>query len=84
MDLVGATLLALALAGVVLAFATADPEREVMAPAGPWLLVAAAVFAIAFALWQRRTPRAIVPRGLLGSTAGLGFAGGQLPGRMLR
>ncbi|TCC25203.1 MFS transporter [Kribbella speibonae] len=65
-DLVGALLLALALAGVVLAFATADPERELMSPAGPWLLVAAAVFAVAFALWQRRTPAAIVPRGLLG------------------
>ncbi|MGC4938904.1 MFS transporter [Kribbella sp. DT2] len=52
-DLVGALLLALALAGVVLAFATADPEREVLSPAGPWLLVAAAVFAIAFAAWQR-------------------------------
>ncbi len=64
-DLLGAVLLALALAGVVLAFATADPERELMAPAGPWLLVAAAVFAIAFAVWQRRTPRAIVPRGVL-------------------
>jgi MFS family permease len=64
-DAVGALLLALALAGVVLAFATADPEREVMAPAGPWLLVAAAVFAIAFAFWQRRTAQAIVPPGLL-------------------
>ncbi len=66
-DLVGAVLLALALAGVVLAFATADPERELMSPAGPWLLVAAAVFAIAFAAWQRRTTRAIVPHGLLGA-----------------
>ena len=66
-DLVGALLLALALAGVVLAFATADPERELMSPAGPWLLVAAAVFAVAFALWQRRTAAAIVPRGLLGA-----------------
>ncbi|HEY0619835.1 MAG TPA: MFS transporter, partial [Kribbella sp.] len=64
-DAVGALLLALALAGVVLAFATANPEREVMAPAGPWLLVAAAVFAIAFAFWQRRTAQAIVPPGLL-------------------
>ncbi|MGW1346944.1 MFS transporter [Kribbella sp. NPDC002412] len=66
-DLVGALLLALALAGVVLAFATADPERELMSPAGPWLLVGAAVFAVAFAVWQRRTARAIVPRGLLGA-----------------
>ncbi|MDX6250316.1 MAG: hypothetical protein QOF10_3676 [Kribbellaceae bacterium] len=64
-DAVGALLLALALAGVVLAFATANPEREVMAPAGPWLLVAAAVFAIAFTFWQRRTAQAIVPPGLL-------------------
>jgi MFS family permease len=71
-DIPGALLLALALAGVVLTFATADPEREVMAPAGPWLLVAAAVFAVGFALWQRRTPNAIVPPGLLGSKAAWG------------
>lgn len=64
-DLPGAVLLALALAGVVLAFATADPEREVMAAAGPWLLVGAVVFAVLFWLWQRRTPLAIVPAGLL-------------------
>jgi MFS family permease len=69
-DLPGAVLLALALAGVVLAFATADPEREVMAPAGPWLLAGSAVFAAAFVGWQRRTTRrstgrAIIPRGLL-------------------
>jgi MFS family permease len=71
-DLVGAVLLALALAGVVLAFATADPERELMSPAGPWLLAGAAVFGVAFALWQRRTPAAIVPRGLLGTPAAWG------------
>ncbi|MGZ0145773.1 MFS transporter [Kribbella sp. WER1] len=71
-DLVGALLLALALAGVVLAFATADPEKHLMSPAGPWLLVAAAVFAVAFALWQRRTAAAIVPRGLLGARAAWG------------
>src|SRR4029450_1186059 len=45
---------------------TADPEREVMAAAGPWLLVGAAVFGAAFWWWQRHTPRAIVPSGLLG------------------
>ncbi|MFD7155121.1 MFS transporter [Kribbella sp. NPDC059898] len=71
-DLVGALLLALALAGVVLAFATADPEKQLMSPAGPWLLVAAAVFAVAFAFWQRRTSAAIVPRGLLGARAAWG------------
>ncbi|WP_132213058.1 MFS transporter [Kribbella steppae] len=71
-DLVGALLLALALAGVVLAFATADPERELMSPAGPWLLVGAAVFAVAFAVWQRRTTRAIVPHGLLNAAPAWG------------
>ncbi|TWD84110.1 putative MFS family arabinose efflux permease [Kribbella amoyensis] len=71
-DLVGALLLAAALAGVVLAFATADPEREVMSPAGPWLLVGAGAFAIAFALWQRRTAQAIVPPGLLTAKAAWG------------
>ncbi|GAA1674924.1 hypothetical protein GCM10009745_17530 [Kribbella yunnanensis] len=64
-DVPGALLLALALSGVVLAFATADPERELMSPAGPWLLIGAAVFAVAFVAWQRRTPRAIIPTGLL-------------------
>ena len=71
-DIVGALLLGLALAGVVLAFATADPERELMAPAGPWLLVGAAAFAVAFAVWQRRTAQAIVPHGLLGPRAAWG------------
>ncbi|WP_427893251.1 MFS transporter [Kribbella sp. GL6] len=71
-DLVGALLLAVALAGVVLAFATADPEKQLMSPAGPWLLVAAAVFAVGFAFWQRRTSAAIVPRGLLGARAAWG------------
>ncbi len=37
-DLLGAALLALALAGVILAFATADPEVSVFSPAGPWFL----------------------------------------------
>lgn len=71
-DIPGALLLALALSGVVLAFATADPERELMSPAGPWLLVAALVFAIGFWLWQRRTPNAIVPPGLLAPRAAWG------------
>jgi len=56
----------------VLAFATADPEREVMAAAGPWLLVGALAFAVLFWLWQRRTPRAIVPVGLLRPRAAWG------------
>jgi len=62
-DLLGAALLALALAGVILAFATADPEVSVFSPAGPWLLIGSAVFVVLF--WQRgrRTPDPLVPRG---------------------
>ena len=34
-DLVGAGLLSVALGGIILAFATADPEVQVFSPAGP-------------------------------------------------
>lgn len=62
-DLPGATLMALALAGVILAFATADPQVSVFSPAGPWLLLAAAVFAVGFG-WRNRSAAApLVPRG---------------------
>ena len=46
-DLLGAALLALALAGIILAFATADPEVSVFSPAGPWLLTGSLVAAVA-------------------------------------
>ena len=59
-------LLALALAGVILAFATADPEVSVFSPAGPWLLLGSAVAAVGFGRatgaaatrWSRRALRA--------------------------
>jgi MFS family permease len=50
-DVLGALLLAAALAGVILAFATADPQVQVLSPAGPWLLAAGLVAAGAF--WRR-------------------------------
>jgi MFS family permease len=62
-DLLGAALLALALAGIILAFATADPEVAVFSPAGPWLLTASLLAAIAFWVHSRRTPQPLVPRG---------------------
>lgn len=61
-DLVGAFLLALALAGVILAFASADPEVQVFSPAGEWLLIGAAVAALAFVVQQRRSHAPLVPR----------------------
>ncbi|HSS67126.1 MAG TPA: MFS transporter [Nocardioidaceae bacterium] len=65
-DLAGATLLGLALGGVVLAFATADPENEVFSPLGPWLLVGSVVCAALF-WWRQRTAREpLIPAGAFG------------------
>jgi MFS family permease len=62
-DVAGATLLAVALSGVILAFATADPEVSVFSPAGPWLLLGSAAAAAGF-VWRNRTsPHPLVPRG---------------------
>jgi hypothetical protein len=64
-DVLGALLLALALAGVILAFATADPEVQVFSPAGPWFLAASAVAATAFWHRNRTVENPLVPRGAL-------------------
>jgi MFS family permease len=64
-DLVGAALLSLALAGVVLAFATADPEVAVFSPLGPWYLAGSALAAVGFGWRQRRARNPLVPRGAL-------------------
>ena len=64
-DLLGATLLAAALAGVILAFASADPQVAVLSPAGPWLLLGTAVFVGLFWLHGRRAAEPLVPRGAM-------------------
>ena len=61
-DLLGAALLSVALGGVILAFATADPEVQVLSPAGPWFLAVAAVGAALFVLHLRRADAPLVPR----------------------
>lgn len=60
-DLVGAGLLSVALGGIILAFATADPEVQVFSPAGPWYLGVAAAGGLLFALHNRRTAAPLVP-----------------------
>jgi hypothetical protein len=71
-DLAGAGLMALALGGVILAFATADPQVSVFSPAGPWLLLGAAVAAVGFG-WRNRTAAApLVPRGAFAATPAWG------------
>ncbi len=71
-DLLGACLLALALAGIVLAFATADPAVEVFSPLGPWFLAAAAGAGGLFVWRQRRAAQPLVPHGALRSTPAWG------------
>ncbi|MCW2857461.1 MAG: MFS-type drug efflux transporter [Marmoricola sp.] len=62
-DLLGALLLAVLLGGVILAFATADPQVQVFSPAGPYYLAVAVLAALAFAVRQRRAAVALIPRG---------------------
>jgi MFS family permease len=71
-DLAGALLLATALGGVILAFATADPKVEVFSPRGRWYLLGAAVAAVAFAWHVRRAASPLVPRGALRRTPAWG------------
>ena len=62
-DLVGAVLLAIALAGVILTFATADPEVHAVSPHGWWYLLAAVVAVAAFLVRQRTAAAPLLPRG---------------------
>ena len=71
-DLVGACFLAVALGGVILAFATADPKIEVFSPQGRWYLLGAAFGAIAFWCHLRRAADPLIPRGALRRTPAWG------------
>jgi MFS family permease len=71
-DLVGAVLLALALAGVILAFATADPKVQVFSGQGAWYLLGSAIATVAFVLHLRQSPAPLVPAGALRRTPAWG------------
>lgn len=72
-DLVGALLVALALGCLVLTFASADPEREVVGPLG-FVLVPVGVVAVLVALWwHRRAVDPLVPRGVVRGRVGYGL-----------
>lgn len=71
-DLVGALFLAVALAGVILAFATADPRVQVFSDQGVWFLLGSAVAAVAFAVHLRRAEAPLVPAGALRRTPAWG------------
>ena len=71
-DLAGAVLLAVALGGVILAFATGDPRVEVFAPQGWWYLLGALVATVVL-VWHLRTEeRPLVPRGAFRRTPAWG------------
>ncbi len=64
-DLLGALLIGVALGALVLTFASADPEREVVGPWG-WALMPLGLVAVAAYLWRHRTARdPLVPRGVM-------------------
>jgi hypothetical protein len=71
-DLTGSLLLAVALAGVILAFATADPRIQVFSDQGLWYLLGSAVATVVFVLHLRRAPAPLVPRGALRRTPAWG------------
>jgi MFS family permease len=71
-DLRGALFLAVALGGVILAFATADPQVQVFSDRGLWYLLVAAVASVAFALHLRRAEAPLVPPGALRETPAWG------------
>jgi len=74
-DLAGALLLGGALAGVIVAFASADPEVAVLSERGWWWLLAAAVAALAFARRQQTSAHPLIPRGSLRARAARGALG---------
>ncbi len=65
-------LLSLALAGIVLAFASADPEVQVFSPAGPWLLLGSAAATVGFWARNRSSRHPLVPASALRPTAAWG------------
>ena len=71
-DLAGALLLAVALAGVILAFATADPRIQVFSDQGLWYLLGAAVATAAFVVHLLRAEAPLIPRGALVRTPAWG------------
>jgi MFS family permease len=64
-DVLGALCIAVALGSLVLTFASADPQREVVGPWG-WALVPLGLVALAAYIWRHRSARdPLVPRGLM-------------------
>ena len=64
-DLLGSALLALALAGVILAFATADPRLQVFSPRGGWYLGGSVIAIALLIVHLRRSTAPLLPPAML-------------------
>ncbi|HET7399706.1 MAG TPA: MFS transporter, partial [Intrasporangium sp.] len=64
-DLVGATLVTVSLGCLVLAFASADPERELVGALGRVLLPVGGLTLLGYGWWHRRARQPLVPRGVV-------------------
>lgn len=64
-DLLGAGLLAVALAALIVTFASAEPESGALSPAAPWLLPVTVLATVGFVHRQRTAAEPLIPRGAL-------------------
>jgi MFS family permease len=71
-DLLSAALLSAALGGIVLAFATAEPERQAVSDQAPAYLAVSTVTAVWFAVRNRTSDHPLVPSGALRRTPAWG------------
>jgi MFS family permease len=71
-DLTGAALLGVSLGGIILAFATAEPEVAVLSPAGPWLLLGSAFAGGLFWWHTHRAAEPLVPHRAFAATPAWG------------
>ena len=71
-DLVGALFLAVALGGVILAFATANPKIQLFSDQGYYYLAGSAIAAAALVVHLRRSPAPLIPAGALRRTPAWG------------
>lgn len=69
-DLLGATLVALALGSLVLTFSSADPEKEVLGPWGLWLLPVGVLALVGFVVRQRTAAEPLVAPGVVRGRVG--------------
>jgi hypothetical protein len=64
-DLFGALLLVLAIASLILTFAAANPEKQVIGPLGYVLLPVGLLAVLSYLWWHRRATDPLIPRGVL-------------------